>query len=197
MLGVKESEWILVEDMFDYALPDFGAKNDTSAYANTREPSSWANESILESYCHSFLKVLRAGFGENISVSATIFQEKDTSLPVRMVAVHFGSLARDDVQYEPITNPDLMARLQELNTKFMDISKSKGGIFYQRVVRVYDSARIDGRIVPTVYLIKPDQVRYWIRSMAFRDADDVAADAVQWQKHELPEVDLDKEPIRG
>ena len=30
--------------------------------------------------------------------------------------------------------------------------------------------------VPTIYLVKPDRVRYWTRSMALRDADEVVAD---------------------
>ena len=34
--------------------------------------------------------------------------------------------------------------------------------------------------VPTVFLIKPNQVRYWTRSVALRDADEVACDLMQW-----------------
>lgn len=200
-LGIKESEWILVEDLFDYTLPDFGTKNNTSAYALTRKATNKSDEAILENYCYSFLKVLRAGFGEDFKVSATIFQEREAFLPVRMVAVHFDSPVSDDICNELITSPDLLARLQDLNTKFMDISKAKGGIFYQRVVRVYDSVMIGERIVPTVYLIKPDQVRYWTRSMAFRDADDVSSDALLWRKDALPIVatwlDLDDEMPRN
>jgi hypothetical protein len=196
-LGVKESEWILVEDMFDYTLPDFGAGTNASAYAHTRTPTSRNKDSTLESYCRSFLKVLRAGFGSEIRISATIFQEQEAFLPVRMVAVHFGTTGQDDVRQELITSPDLLARLHELNSRFMDLSDSKGGIFYQRVVRVYDSVRIGEQVVPTVYLIKPDQVRYWTRSAAFRDADDVAADAIQWQKQVPFEDATDAEPVRA
>lgn len=196
-LGIKESEWILVEDLFAYTLPDFRADNNTSAYTLTRKASNRNHDPILESYCQSFLKVLRAGFGEDIKVSATIFQEKESFLPVRMVAIHFDSSANGDIRHELITSPALLARLQELNTKFMAISKAKGGIFYQRVVRVYDSVRIGDRIVPTVYLIKPDQVRYWTRSMAFRDADDVAADALLWREKALPSVAADTERVRA
>lgn len=195
-LGIKESEWILVEDLFNYMLPDFGRGTSTSAYAGTRKARDGNNETILGSYCQSFLKVLRAGFGEDTKASATIFQEKEAFLPVRMVAVHLDSPERSNVHYEPITSPDLLARLQDLNAKFMDISKAKGGIFYQRVVRVYDSLNIGGQIVPTVYLIKPDQVRYWTRSMAFRDADDVVIDALLWRKQTLPGVASDTESVR-
>jgi hypothetical protein len=193
--GIKECEWILVEDLFDFALPDFGKNNNTFAYTPTRKASNKGDETILEKYCQSFLKVLRAGFGEDIKVSATIFQEKEAFLPVRLVAVHFDFDARSDVSHEPITSTDLLARLQELNTKFMDISKLKGGIFYQRVVRVYASIRTEGMNVPTVYLIKPDQIRYWTRSMAFRDADDVAADVIRHRRPMVPGTSTDAEHI--
>ena len=194
--GFKESEWTLVEDLFDYTLPDFKEGGTSPGRAPTRRNQNSEDDAVAF-YCHSFLKVLRAGFGEDIKVSATIFQGKVTFLPVRMVAIHFDFSDGGDVRHESITSPDLLARLQELNTKFMDISKAKGGIFYQRVVRVYDSVRIDGKNVPTVYLIKPDQVRYWTRSMAFRDADDVAADALLWRKQTLLGDATDMELVRA
>jgi hypothetical protein len=195
--GFKESEWTLIEDLFEYTLPDFKEGGASPGRMPTRLKHQAEEDGILVSYCHSFLKVLRAGFGEDIGVSTTIFQETGTFLPVRMVAVHFDRLGRDYVRYEPITSSDLLARLQELNTKFMDISKSKGGIFFQRVVRMYESVGIGDRTVPTIYLIKPDQIRYWTRSMAFHDADDVAADALLWRKQMLPEAAMDTEPVRA
>lgn len=194
--GFKESEWTLVEDLFHYTLPDFKEGSASPGRAPTRQKRETEVDNILKDYCNSFLKVLRAGFGSDIRVSATIFKETEALLPVRMVAVHFDSFGLEDVQCEQITSPDLLTRLQDLNTKFIDVSKSKGGIFYQRVVRVYDSVRIGAKVVPTVYLIKPDQTRYWTRSMAFRDADEVAADAIQWRKQGLLHA-MDREPTRA
>ncbi|MBK5274605.1 MAG: N-6 DNA methylase [Desulfuromonadales bacterium] len=190
----KESEWTLVEDLFANTLPDFKEGSVSPGRAPTWR-KQYLEDETLSLYCHSFLKVLRAGFGADIRVSATIFQEKESFLPVRMVAIHFDSSGDGDIRHEPITSPALLARLQELNTKFMDISKAKGGIFYQRVVRVYDSVEINGQNVPTVYLIKPDQVRYWTRSMALRDADDVAADAMLWRKQALSDGATDTERV--
>jgi hypothetical protein len=39
-----------------------------------------------------------------------------------------------------------------------------------RMLRVYENN--------TIYLIKPKQTRYWLRSVAIRDADDTFADLV-------------------
>ena len=55
-------------------------------------------------------------------------------------------------------------------------NSDSGGIFYQRVARIYTSTTWNGEQVPTVYLVKPDKIRYWTRSMALRDADEVSAD---------------------
>jgi hypothetical protein len=50
-----------------------------------------------------------------------------------------------------------------------------------RVLRLYDTVAAEGKRIPTVFLVKPDQVRYWTRTMAMRDADQVAADIGLWE----------------
>jgi hypothetical protein len=46
----------------------------------------------------------------------------------------------------------------------------------QRLARFYDAS--SG--TPTIFILKPDAVRYWTRSMALNDADAVSADLFQW-----------------
>jgi len=46
--------------------------------------------------------------------------------------------------------------------------KRGGGLNVTRIARLYDGA--------CVYLLKPDQLRYWLRSIALRDADETLAD---------------------
>jgi hypothetical protein len=54
--------------------------------------------------------------------------------------------------------------------------------------RIYQTVEVEEkgkmRKVPTVFLIKPNQVRYWTRSVALRDADEVAFDIMQWAEFE-------------
>jgi hypothetical protein len=129
------------------------------------------------------LRVLKAGFGQDKNVCATIFQEQNaTHLPVRLVAIHLNRPSCEGVQIEPTDSPDLMEQLQRLNELFLESGNTEdGGIFYQRIAKVYDSMQRDGLTVPTIYLIKPDKIRYWTRSMALRDADEVAADIMMWR----------------
>ncbi|WP_413175236.1 class I SAM-dependent DNA methyltransferase [Anabaena azotica] len=178
----KDSEWVLINDLFNYTLPDFkgdgaspGRKRthrvDNSQSQNNTEPE-------LTAYCEYFLRVLKAGFGQDKQVCATIFQEQtNTLLPIRLVAIHLNKPDSEGVHIKPIDSPDLMKRLENLNKLYLERgSIEDGGIFYQRVARIYDSVQLNGVKIPTIYLIKPDKIRYWTRSMALRDADEVAAD---------------------
>ncbi|BAY21182.1 hypothetical protein NIES2100_09310 [Calothrix sp. NIES-2100] len=178
----KDSEWVLINDLFNYTLPDF--KGDTASPGRQRtlrrdnSQSQNNNEPVLTAYCEYFLRVLQAGFGQDKQVCTTIFQEiTNNSLPVRLVAIYLNRPDCHGVHIEPIDSPDLMERLENLNKLYMKRgSIEDGGIFYQRVARIYDSVQLNGVNIPTIYLIKPDKIRYWTRSMALRDADEVAAD---------------------
>ena len=48
--------------------------------------------------------------------------------------------------------------------------KRDGGLDLTRIARIYDSA--------CIYLLKPNRLRYWLRSIALRDADETLADLV-------------------
>jgi type I restriction-modification system DNA methylase subunit len=183
----KDSEWVLINDLFNYTLPDFkgdgaspGRKRthriDNSQFQNNTEPE-------LTAYCEYFLRVLKAGFGQDKQVCATIFQEQTkTLLPIRLVAIHLNKPDSEGVHIKTIDSPNLMERLENLNKLYLERgSIEDGGIFYQRVARIYDSVELNGVKIPTIYLIKPDKIRYWTRSMALRDADEVAADIMTWR----------------
>jgi len=178
----KDSEWVLINDLFNYTLPDF--KGDVASpgrkrtYRRDNGQSHNNTEPELTAYCEYFLRVLKAGFGQDKQVCATIFQEQTkTLLPIRLVAIYLNKPDSGGVHIEPIDSPDLMELLENLNKLYLERgSIEDGGIFYQRVARIYDSVELNGVKIPTIYLIKPDKIRYWTRSMALRDADEVAAD---------------------
>ncbi len=49
--------------------------------------------------------------------------------------------------------------------------KRDGGLSVTRIARLYDG--------PCIYLLKPDRLRYWLRSIALRDADETLADLAE------------------
>ena len=78
---------------------------------------------------------------------------------------------------EPIGRGDLVGRLQRTYRLLVDDADE--GVSFRRVARVFDVWDIEGRRVPTVVFVKPDQARYWSRSIALRDADEVSGEIVQ------------------
>lgn len=180
--SLKDSEKVLIEDLFNYTLPDF--KGDRSSLGRQRTHRTIVNllkddeEPELQEYCKYFFRVIKAGFGQDKEVCATIFQEtKSDYLPIRLVAIYLNQSIHEGIKIEPIKSQKLLSRLNRLNNLFMKQDNlDSGGIFDQRVARVYDSTEWQGEYVPTVYLVKPDKIRYWTRSMALRDADEVSAD---------------------
>jgi hypothetical protein len=180
--NLNDAEATLVEDLCDYTFPDFVGDIDSPGRQNTRNEGS---EGILETYCQYFIRVLEAGFGKERKVSFTIFTEgKESQLPVRLVAIHLDAPGQSFIRPENIDSQKLIERLQTLNDTYLrfEKEKAKGSIFYQRVARVYDSVVINCKKVPTIFIIKPDQIRYWTRSMAMRDADEIASDIMLWQE---------------
>ncbi len=184
---LKNSERILVEDLFNYTLADFKGDMYSPGRQRTnrsvKQKSEEHAEPELVAYCESFLRVFRAGFGSDRAVCATIFQDSPESrLPVRLVAIHLDWPRREKIQIEKIDSPALGTYLEELNKSFLKVDVNGGGVLYQRIARLYGLAEIQGRSTYTIYLIKPDQIRYWLRSTALRDADEAAADIVTWNK---------------
>jgi hypothetical protein len=188
LFGLKDAEWVLVEDLFGYTLPDFKGDNTSPGRRPTTRTPDIANVSTadpdLSAYCRYLIRVLKAGFGQDKAVSATIYQDDPGArLPVRLVAIHLDWPGKEKIAIEPIDAPELCQRLTELDAKLLKPGRGRqGGVFYQRVAKVYDEFRHNGRSIPTVYIVKPDQVRYWTRSAALRDADEVAADVALWAR---------------
>jgi hypothetical protein len=190
--ALKDAEWTLVDDLFRYTLPDFKGDETSPGRQSTERAPRLAQptkaEPQLAAYCRYFARVLKAGFGQDKPVCATIFQDDAQSpLPVRLVAIHLDWPRDEQIVVEPVDSAALCERLLELDQKWLTSSQpNRGGIFYQRVAMVYSEFQHQGRSIPTVYIVKPDRIRYWTRSAALRDADEVAADVQLWRQRARP-----------
>ncbi|UCE60404.1 MAG: N-6 DNA methylase [Phycisphaerales bacterium] len=190
-LELNKTEAVLVEDLNNVTLKDFKGDHESPGRRQTKRGA----EPDLKAYVRSFVGVLKAGFGVDKKICATVFQEtSEPHVPIRLVAIHLGWADTDKFRLELMPQGQLTSRLHDLNEKFLETPEGAGGgIFYQRVARVYDTVNYRGVNVPTVYLIKPDQLRYWTRSMGMRDADEVAADIMSWQEGSDPQPSVQVE----
>lgn len=183
-LSLSEVDKILIADLFEYILPDFRSRNTSPA----RQPAYKFNpdrptqtSEALESYCDTFIKVLQAGFGADKTICATIYQTNVTFLPAQLVALHLDWSRDERILQHRITETELLTQLSDIYSRILRPETGfSSGVVYHRVLRWYDVPFIDGRRVPTIFLIKPNEIRYWLQSVALQDADKVAADLVSW-----------------
>ncbi len=173
------ADWTLIEDLLKYTLPDVLRTTPGPArFSTQRQDKDDVKEPELTEYAKAFTRVVKGTFGKNKSVASTVFTEPDgRKLPVRMLTIHLDAPARDGVLIEPIEADRLLDNLAEFHA---DLLKQKSrdatgsGLGFQRVAYFFHPSREDGRRVMNLTIVKPDECRYWTRSTAMRDADQLA-----------------------
>lgn len=183
--SLTEAESALIADLLDVVYRDGGRKgNEKPGRLPTQRVLDDNADGELHAYADFMIKSLRATFGKSKAVRATIFEEDagQSRLPLRMLAVHLDwPNQRKLIKHDVMTSKDLLAQMSDFFRKRLGVRSRFGeplsaGIGFQRVARLFITHLAkDGTKVPTVLLLKPDQRRYWTRSQALRDADELAA----------------------
>jgi hypothetical protein len=180
MFGLTTADWTLIEDFLEYTLPDILRKTPGAArFATQRKDNDGNKEPELTRYAKTFARVVKGTFGKDKVVFSTVYTEPDSrKLPVRMLTIHLDSPTRDGVQIETIETDGLLDKLagfhkDQLTKKPRDATGD--GLGFQRVAYFFHPSREDGVRVMNLTIVKPDERRYWTRSMAMRDADQLAA----------------------
>jgi hypothetical protein len=175
--ALKDAERVLVDDMVDIHVADFRSKFDKPGLRSTRSASGTlfdteaSREPVLSAYAQYFTRVLKAGFGVDKGVRAKIFCARSTEvLPFRLMSFE---LADDDNGVPEMVNtdaPELLAEMQRAADRYRADGRARQAAGL--VARVYDGSAA----APTVFILKPDAIRYWTRSAALNDADEVSTD---------------------
>lgn len=174
---LKDAERVLIEDMVKYTIEDFRGDDTTAGKQSTFSPDR--KDLHLSAYCKYFIRVLKAGFGEDKAITATIFQSEEVSpIPYRLVGFQLGGPERQDITLTSIKSTSLIAELERLDHLGSNAKEIRTGIYNARIVRIYDASLG----VPTIFILKPDMARYWTRSAGLSDGDEVALDLFRWQK---------------
>ncbi len=147
-LELTEIEQILVDDVLDYML-DFRKKGETSV---AEKP---VNDHQLHRFSETYCRVLNS-----------VYKEFKPYKPLKTGSfICFPFYYKDKPQIKTENPDELEAALYEL---IQNNTSTNSRIV--RMLRVYENN--------TIYLIKPKQTRYWLRSVAIRDADDTFTDLV-------------------
>ena len=172
LFNLGDAERVLIEDAVRYTFEDFlGSEHSPGRRSTTLE----GNEDHLTSYCDHVVRVLKAGFGRDKEVAATIFSSASEHIPFRLVAFELTKSKKSGIQVQEARSSELLNQLSELANGF----DSKGGsLFHQRVARIYDVVND----TPTIFIVKPDEKRFWTRSIGLDDGDKIALDLFQWQQ---------------
>lgn len=183
-LSLKETDRILIDDLMNYALPDSKGKGYPAGYRRTRR-SAYSDlrqelEPDLKQYSDILMRVLRAAYGNDKAIGILIFSEaRERQLPMRHLQVRLNDKNITDVRVVNLESDEL----DRLIAQSYDVSRqqtNRKGFVYQRSIRSYESHRQDGNIIVNVDIVKPDQIRYWLKSSALRDADELVSDMTGW-----------------
>jgi type I restriction-modification system DNA methylase subunit len=183
-IRLTEAQWVLVEDFVKFIIPEAMHKKASDVRRVTARSQGKVNKaSELPQYASFFTRVLKATLGKDKAICATVFEEpSDECLPVRMVAIHLDWPGRESLAVETIEKSCLFKKLRQLYQDALspkNHASSGDGLGFQRVAFLFHSHPEGGRRIPSLYIVKPDERRYWTRSLAMRDADQLAAAVIR------------------
>jgi hypothetical protein len=180
LFELNDVERVLVEDFLHVTLEDFKGH----AGSPGRAPLTAAEQDReLRDYCKWFIEVLQAGFGADKCIAGKLHIPTGKRIPPYcIVSFHFDMPhSTERVQAARLDAEQLRELLRRVGGLLATQRPEVGGVFYQRVARVYvaQKGESEDEAVPMLFIIKPNARRYWTRSIAVRDADEVAADILQ------------------
>ncbi len=156
-LDLSESERFLIEDVLQYSLDFFqeGEKSQACNVVDTDDLVAYA-----KTFCDTVNSLLQ--FGES-RASATVY---DGKVPLRLVSIHIGGV-KDEGSITKLTSTAKLKKALE-NLEKQTLTEYSESIYVRRNVKIYDG--------DTIHITKPDEKRFWSRSMALRDADETLAE---------------------
>jgi hypothetical protein len=149
---LSESEALLVNEILTYQLNN-GRK------LLSEEVAKFQIDKFSTTFCQTLNSVYHS-----VNKAFRLFKVLDAG---RYFAVHF---EYNDQEYEPAF--ETKADLEEYIKQVIPTEKTEGKSFHiQRIIKIYGK--------DTIILAKPKQLRYWLPSIALRDADEAFADYIK------------------
>ncbi|NQV17365.1 MAG: N-6 DNA methylase [Armatimonadetes bacterium] len=152
-LSFSSFEQILIDDVLDYQI-EFRRKGENAKVMKPAKPRD------LIAFAEIYLKVLNSVYKE-FKAAEPIETNSFVCFPF-----YFGDKPKQDLE-EFKNNTEILEKHLESLIKHQPTSTLR----INRILRIYEKN--------IIYLIKPNQLRYWLKSIAIRDADETVADFIE------------------
>jgi len=187
----QKTERILIEDLVEHTLSGFKERGRSASHRPTLRRSNETNEPDLRRYCETLLETLAQTYGADKPLGVRIWAEQEIDdsmrLPMRYISIIFDAPSQRGLQIQVLENQILRARILQLHRHLQETRQNEG---YSSQVRDYASFHENGENGLVLNILKPDWLRYWMRSVALHDADEIARDFWVWQNgSEAPKVE--------
>jgi hypothetical protein len=160
---LKEYERFLISDALKYTLG-------YNAVKTRQQVQETCTEQHLNKYARILTDVLEKTFNNNKTFSFELFYG-DAPLVVAKIILNNNE---PNIQITKSKNEELLNQLSTLDKLLVE--KHSQGLYIRRNVIIYDKK--------SIYIVKPNQKRYWTYSSACRDADDIFAQIMRvWRKY--------------
>lgn len=159
---LKKYEIEFVEDAVSYIYDYFYVKGKSKSLASV-------NEEDLKHYQEVLINILKKSLGNSEKMVSNYYSNE---VPLTIVQIIFGE--------DTAKNTDL-SKAVDINNLLMNLdslllSERSGSVAIKRNVRVYNKN--------SLYIIKPNQSRYWSYTAACKDADEIYAEIMRTWREE-------------
>jgi len=147
ILKLTQDEQIIIQDTLDYGLDLFEKQENSNAVKHVIAIDHYANK--LAEKLNDWLADV------DLKVSMTLYKI-DRNCPLYMVKLSFGSEMKRTV----VSEEDIYEELKKLDKKLID--EKSLGLYFRKKLNYYDDN--------DVYIIKPNQRRFWSQTVAMEDS---------------------------
>lgn len=151
-LQLSKNEEIIKDDVLNYKLEEL------SKGENAKINTTIASAKELEEFGQVFCESLNAIYQQN----GKSFKPME---PIRTLSYTCFPFSYGNADFDPV----LASKIQEGDISDL-IENEQESVHYRRVLRLYQK--------DMVFLIKPNTLRYWLKSIALRDTSDVMVDLI-------------------
>lgn len=155
-LNLSVTDKILIEDILTYRLGAFQERHKSPAFLPLQSSHS---QDYATHLCQTINRFLQPG--DSIQAHAEYYNVNRTT-PLQVVILHLDEQKQQKtVEKLPATDIDTVLRDLEAYT----YKEEAESIYFRRFIRYYND--------DTIYIVKPNEQRFWSRSMALNDADEI------------------------